>query len=137
MQTFEEPYSQLVSKDDVELPESWEMVDEFAEPKPITLYGVTKLFGEDLGRYYALTTPMSVINLRVSSCRPEDVARPGRAQANWASYRDLQQLTIKCIEAPSHVKFDIFWATSDNARLFRDNTHAKEVLGYAPQDGAR
>ncbi len=134
---WEEPYSLLVSKEDVKLPESWEMVDEFSEPKPITLYGVTKLFGEDLGRYYALTTPMSVINLRISSCGPVDEAGPGRAQANWASYRDLQQLTIKCIEAPSDLKFDVFWATSDNAKLFRDNRHAKEVLGYAPQDGVR
>ena len=134
---LEEPYSRLVSTDEAELPESWEMVDEFAEPKPIRLYGVTKSFGEDLGRYYALTTPMSVINLRVSSCTPVDKPRPGRSQVNWSSYRDLQQLTIKCIEAPSAVKFDIFWATSDNARLYRDNRHAKEVLGYAPQDGAR
>jgi nucleoside-diphosphate-sugar epimerase len=134
---LEEPYSRLVSRDEVDLPESWEMVDEFAEPKPITLYGVTKLFGEDLGRYYALATPMSVINLRISSCTPVDEARPGRGRANWASYRDLQQLTIKCIEAPPDIKFDVFWATSDNARLYRDNRHSKQVLGYAPQDGAR
>ena len=133
----EEPYKSLVSKEDVELPESWEMVNEFSEPKPITLYGVTKLFGEDLGRYYALTTPMSVINLRVSSCTSVDEAAPGRAQANWSSYRDIQQLTVKIIEAPADLKFDIFWATSDNAKLFRDNQHAKDVLGYAPQDGVR
>ncbi len=134
---LEEPYKRLVSKEPVELPASWKMVDEFAEPKPISLYGVTKLFGEDLGRYYALTTPLSVINLRISSCGPEDRATPGRAQANWSSYRDLRQLTIKCIEAPLTLKFDIFWATSDNARLYRDNRHAKEVLGYAPQDGVK
>jgi hypothetical protein len=133
----EEPYKSLVSKEDVPLPESWEMVNEFSEPKPITLYGVTKLFGEDLGRYYALTTPMSVINLRVSSCTSVDEAAPGRAQANWSSYRDIQQLTVKIIEAPADLKFDIFWATSDNAKLFRDNQHAKDVLGYAPQDGVR
>lgn len=132
-----EPYMSLVSKEDVELPESWEMVNEFSEPKPITLYGVTKLFGEDLGRYYALTTPMSVINLRVSNCTPIDAPQPGRSQANWSSYRDLQQLTVKIIEAPADLKFDIFWATSDNRKLFRDNAHAKDVLGYAPQDGAR
>lgn len=135
---LEEPYINLVSADpNVELPKTWKMVDEFAEPKPVSLYGVTKLFGEDLGRYYALTTPLSVINLRISSCGPVDRAGPGRAQANWASYRDLQQLTIKCIEAPPEIKFDIFWATSDNRRLFRDNAHAKKVLGYAPQDGVR
>lgn len=134
---LEEPYKRLVSVDDVPLPNSWPMVNEFSEPKPISLYGVTKLFGEDLGRYYALTSKMSVINLRISSCGPVDEAGPGRAQANWSSYRDLQQLTIKCIEAPPEIKFDIFWATSDNRKLFRDNAHAKAVLGYAPQDGVR
>jgi nucleoside-diphosphate-sugar epimerase len=134
---LDEPYRRLVSVEEAPPPESWKMIDEFAEPKPVSLYGVTKLFGEDLGRYYALTTPMSVINLRISSCGPEDRAGPGRAQANWSSYRDLQQLTIKCIEAPPHIKFDIFWATSDNAKLYRDNRHAKEVLGYKPQDGVR
>lgn len=134
---LEEPYSSLVSTEDVPIPESWEMVSEFSEPKPISLYGVTKLFGEDLGRFFALTTPMSVINLRISSCGAVDEAGPGRAQANWASYRDLQQITVKCIEAPSDLKFDIFWATSDNAKLFRDNSHAKKVLGYMPRDGVR
>ena len=132
---LEEPYKSLVSVDDVPIPDSWDMVNEFSEPKPVSLYGVTKLFGEDLGRYYALTTPLSVINLRISSCGPIDKAAPGRSQANWASYRDLRQLTIKIIEAPADLKFDIFWATSDNRKKFRDNTHAKEVLGYAPQDG--
>ena len=134
---LQEPYKTLVSPEPVDLPSSWEMVNEFSEPKPITLYGVTKLFGEDLGRYFALTSGMSVINLRISSCTAEDNAAPGRAQANWSSYRDLQQLTVKCIEAPQNLKFDIFWATSDNKKLFRDNSHAKKVLGYAPQDGVR
>jgi nucleoside-diphosphate-sugar epimerase len=134
---LEEPYKSLVSTEDVEIPDSWDMVGEYSEPKPISLYGVTKLFGEDLGRYYALTTPLSVINLRISSCGPVDKAGPGRAQASWSSYRDLQQLTVKIIEAPDDLKFDIFWATSDNRKLFRDNSHAKEVLGYAPQDGVR
>ena len=134
---LEDPYKTLVSTDDVELPESWEMVSEFSEPKPVSLYGVTKLFGEDIGRYYALTTPLSVINLRISSCGPVDEAGPGRGQANWSSHRDLQQLTVKIIEAPDNLKFDIFWATSDNKKLFRDNSHAKEVLGYAPQDGVK
>ena len=134
---LEDPYKTLVSTERVALPSSWEMVDEYAEPKPITLYGVTKLFGEDLSRYFALTSEMSVINLRISSCGSEDKAGPGRAQANWSSYRDLQQLTVKCIEAPPNVKFDIFWATSDNKKLFRDNSRAKKVLGYAPQDGVR
>ncbi len=133
---WEEPYKTLVSKEDLPLPESWEMVSEASEPKPIHMYGVTKLFGEDLGRLYAATTDLSVINLRISSTGPVDAPDPGRGMANWQSHRDLQQLTIKIIEAPANLKSDIFWATSDNKRKFRDNAHAKEVLGYAPQDGA-
>ncbi|MDP6821793.1 MAG: NAD(P)-dependent oxidoreductase [Dehalococcoidia bacterium] len=133
---WEEPYKTLVSREDVPMPDSWEMVTETSEPKPIHIYGVTKLFGEDLGRLYAITTDLSVINLRISNTTPVDAPQPGRSMANWQSHRDLQQLTVKIIEAPADLKFDIFWATSDNKRKFRDNTHAKEVLGYAPQDGA-
>lgn len=132
---LEEPYKSLVSEKVLPIPESWTMVSEYSEPKPVSLYGVTKLFGEDLGRYYAATSAMSVINLRISYCLREDAAGPGRGQANWASHRDLQQLTQLCIEAPPEIKFDIFWATSDNRKLFRDNAHAKRVLGYRPQDG--
>ena len=134
---LEEPYKQLVAEEPEYIPDKWDLIDEFAEPKPINLYGVTKLFGEDLARFYALTTNMSVLNLRVSDCTSEDRPRPGRSMANWSSYRDLQQLTIKCIEAPSELKFDIFWATSDNARIYRDNSHAKDILGYIPEDGAQ
>ncbi|MFC7290555.1 NAD-dependent epimerase/dehydratase family protein [Hirschia litorea] len=132
---LEEPYKSLVSTDNIPVPETWEMINEYSEPKPISLYGVTKLFGEDLGRYYAATSDMSVINLRISYCLQDDVAGPGRGQANWSSHRDLQQLTTLCIDAPPEIKFDIFWATSDNRKLFRDNSHAKKVLGYKPQDG--
>lgn len=131
-----EPYKSLVSTDDAPIPDFWEMVDEYSEPKPVSLYGVTKLFGEDLGRYYAATSGISVINLRISYCLPEDEPGPGRGQANWSSHRDLQQITTLCIEAPPEIKFDIFWATSDNRKLFRDNSRAKKVLGYKPQDGA-
>lgn len=134
---LDEPYKSLVSEEDVPIPDSWDMVGEFSEPKPVSLYGVTKLFGEDLGRYYAATSDMSVINLRISYCLQEDIAGPGRGQANWSSHRDLQQLTTLCIDAPPEIKFDIFWATSDNRKLFRDNAHAKKVLGYRPQDGVK
>ena len=134
---LEEPYNRLVSTGPVDIPASWKKIDEYAEPKPVSIYGVTKLFGEDLGRYFTLTTPLSVINLRISSCGREDFAGPGRAQANWVSYRDLQQLTVKCIEAPAEIKFDIFWATSNNRLGYRDLAHPKKVLDYAPRDGVR
>ena len=57
---LEEPYRTLVLTEPVDFSTPWEMDDGFAEPKPITLYGVTKPFGEDLDRYYALTSDLSV-----------------------------------------------------------------------------
>jgi len=95
------------------------------------------ILSPSLGRFYAATSDMSVINLRISYCLADNTAGPGRGQANWASHRDLRQLTILCIEAPPEIKFEIFWATSDNRKLFRDNAHAKEVLGYRPLDGVK
>jgi hypothetical protein len=41
-----------------------------------------------------------------------------------------------CIEAPPGLKFDIFYALSHNKWGYRDLTHAREALGFVPQDGA-
>jgi hypothetical protein len=41
----------------------------------------------------------------------------------------------KCVYAPESVKFDLFYAVSDNRGRYRDIDHAKEVIGFVPQDG--
>ena len=43
---------------------------------------------------------------------------------------------MKSIEAPARVRFDIFYGVSDNTRGYRDLSHAREILGYSPQDDA-
>jgi hypothetical protein len=42
----------------------------------------------------------------------------------------------KCIEAPDSVRFDIFYAVSNNKWGYRDFSHAREVIGFEPQDSA-
>ena len=42
----------------------------------------------------------------------------------------------KCIEAPDSVKFEIFEVVSDNKWAYRDISHAREVVGYEPEDAA-
>jgi len=39
------------------------------------------------------------------------------------------------VEAPEDVRFDVFYGVSDNRARFRDIAHAREVIGYVPQDG--
>ena len=42
----------------------------------------------------------------------------------------------KCVEAPDSVGFDVFYALSNNKRGYRDIQHAKDVIGFEPQDSA-
>lgn len=56
-----------------------------------------------------------------------------RLKASWTSQRDFAHL-IKCCLENETVTYDTFYAVSDNAARWFDTEHAKEVLGYEPQD---
>ncbi|NQU96832.1 MAG: NAD(P)-dependent oxidoreductase, partial [Chloroflexi bacterium] len=51
--------------------------------------------------------------------------------------RDAAQIVERCVEAPDDVRFDVFYGVSDNRARFRDIEHAREVIGYVPEDGNR
>jgi hypothetical protein len=46
------------------------------------------------------------------------------------------QLLERAIQAPKALRYDVFYATSDNEYKWVDIDHAREVLGYDPQDSA-
>jgi nucleoside-diphosphate-sugar epimerase len=57
----------------------------------------------------------------------------------WVSPRDLAQLFVRSIEAPSieneyGVPFQVFYGISDNTRKCWSIANARKVIGYAPQD---
>jgi hypothetical protein len=41
-----------------------------------------------------------------------------------------------CIAAPASLRFDVFFAVSNNCWGYRDLTHARDVLGWVPLDAA-
>jgi hypothetical protein len=43
---------------------------------------------------------------------------------------------IECCLADDQVEFNIFYGVSENERRWLDIDHAKDVLGYQPQDRA-
>ena len=125
-------------------------IDHLVPTRPDSLYGVSKCFGESLGRFYADQKHMRVICLRIGTINREDSPmgasiaemnqwlptrelRYERASTTWQSQRDFAQLVEKCLEA-THVKFDIFYGISNNPHRFFDLEHARDVLGYEPQD---
>lgn len=106
---------------------------------PGDLYGVTKCFGEALGRYFAARERLSCISIRIGAFgtpdKVDDSADP-RMLSLWVSDRDLSQLIHKCVEAPDHVRSLIVQGVSDNQFKRLDISNAREILGYDPQDNA-
>jgi nucleoside-diphosphate-sugar epimerase len=106
---------------------------------PGDLYGVTKTFGEALGRYFAFQERLSCISIRIGAFGSADMVKDcsdSRLLALWVSERDLSQLLHKCIEAPDTVRSLIVQGVSDNQFKRMDIGNAREVLGYHPEDNA-
>ena len=103
---------------------------------PSGLYGASKVWGEALGRHYADAHGLSVLCVRIGRVRREDRPQSPREFAVWCSQRDIARFLERCVAAPPSVRFDIFFATSQNRWGYRDLTHAKDVLGWEPLDRA-
>jgi len=103
--------------------------------RPNGVYGAAKAFGEALGRYYADSHGMSVLCIRIGRVVEEDWPRDARHAAAYCSHRDIVQMIERCVNAPDTVRYDIFYAVSNNRGRFRDIAHARDVIGYVPLDG--
>lgn len=107
-------------------------LDNAVEPRPDSLYGVSKVFGEALGRMYADKYGMSVACLRIGTFRTPDRPSEARQLLTWLSHRDMAQLARRCIEHASY-HFVVVYGVSNNLRNRWDNSDVK-FLGYQPQD---
>jgi NAD+ dependent glucose-6-phosphate dehydrogenase len=107
-------------------------------PRPMNYYGASKIWGEGMAFMYAHRYDMSCLVLRVGMVEAVEPppAYPFGIFA-WCSQRDIAQIGELCVSAPESLRFDIFQGLSDNAYNFADIQHAREVLGYQPQDGLR
>lgn len=108
-----------------------------SEPvNPGDLYGVSKCFGEALGRYLAEQEGVSVICLRIGAFQPvKSATQPDKLSLldAWVSHRDLQQLIERCID-DERLRFAVFMGLSNNAFKRLDISDARELVGYSPQD---
>lgn len=121
--------------------------------RPDSLYGVSKAFGEALGRLYADRHGLDVVCLRIGAVRESDdptQVAPGRPfaplpvltvdqsrqrlRAAWLSHRDCAQLIQRAID--SNVHWAVVYGTSDNPRQLWDLAGARDLLGYEPEDSA-
>jgi len=112
------------------------MLTEASPLRPSGLYGASKVWGEALGRHYADALGLSVICVRIGRVTRDDRPQSPREYTVWCSQRDIARFLVHCIAAPSSVRFDTFFVTSNNRWGYRDLSHAREVLGWEPLDHA-
>jgi nucleoside-diphosphate-sugar epimerase len=104
--------------------------------RPMNFYACSKVWGEGLAHMYAYQHGMSCIVLRIGWVVAEDKPRGKWGHTVWCSQRDVVQLVERSVQAPESLRFDVFFGHSDNRYNMVDIQHARDVLGYAPQDSA-
>jgi uronate dehydrogenase len=99
--------------------------------RPDSLYGVTKGYGELLGRLYHDKWGLEVICLRIGSLRPQPTDE--RQLSIWLSHPDCQRLIARSIDAVD-VGFEVVYGASANTRSYWVNDEGSARLGFEPQD---
>jgi uronate dehydrogenase len=101
-------------------------------PRPDTYYGVSKVFGEALGRLMVDRYGLEVVCLRIGSWKqyPESV----RELSSWLSPADGVRLIHAALSAPD-VGFTVVYGISANTRAWWDLAPAR-ALGYLSVDDA-
>jgi uronate dehydrogenase len=101
--------------------------------QPDGFYGLSKAYGELMGRLYWFKHGVENVNIRIGSCFPEPVN--ARMLATWLSYPDFSRLMARCV-LTGKVGSCVVWGASNNKRMTWWRSDARETLGWAPQDSA-
>ena len=131
-----QPYRALVNGDYESVKHPWPMITHETPVRPTGVYGATKVWGEALARHFSDSFELSVFCLRIGLVNKEDRPTDSRQFSVWCSQRDISQMVERCIEAPPGLRFDIFYALSRNKWSYRDISHARDVVGFEPEDEA-
>ena len=132
---LDEPYKAIAEGRYDDVPEGFPKITHDMV-RPNSIYGATKVWGEALGRHFADAYGMSVLCVRIGAVPKDNRPHEPHEFASYLSHRDVAQVLQRCIDAPDDLGYDVFFATSDNPRGYRDLSHAREVLGYVPEDSA-
>jgi len=132
----DEPYRSIVAGQYKGInPSDISQIDHRVPIRPDGYYGISKAFGEALGRYYSEKFDMQVICLRIGTVSRDNRPRSFREHATLFMHRDLVTLIDKCL-MDQNIKFEIFYGVSSNKWKFWDTAHISDHLGWAPEENA-
>lgn len=114
-------------------------------PRPDSYYGVSKVFGEALGNYYADRHGIAVVNLRIGWLLAADELRETAdappqestyVRAMWLSPRDCRHGMRRAVEAAlprSPLAVNLVSANDDR---YLSITETMRAIGYQPRDNS-
>ncbi len=107
-------------------------LDDDCEFRPDGFYGLSKAYGELMGRLYWYKHGVENVNVRIGSCFPE--VADARMLSTWLSYADLTRLCMRATlaEKTGHC---VIWGASNNSRTYWGHD-SREAIGWLPQDSA-
>ncbi len=109
-----------------------ELLDFDAAFRPDGYYGLSKAYGELMGRMYWDKHGVENLNVRIGSCFPEPV--DARMLSTWLSYGDLARMMQAFLTAPK-VGHAVVWGASANPKTYWGADH-RDRIGWQPQDSA-
>ena len=112
------------------------VLDDDCALAPDGYYGLSKAYGELMGRLYRDKHGVESVFLRIGSCFPEPT--DARMLATWLSYGDLTRLVVRAALA-AHLgpeRLAVIWGASNNSRMTWWRRDGREAIGWAPRDSA-
>jgi uronate dehydrogenase len=109
-----------------------QVINPLAPVRPDGYYGISKAFGENMGRFYWDRYGIETVALRIGSSYAEP--KDWRMLDSWLSFDDLERLVVAALAAPV-VGFTAIYGMSDNPQVWWDNTPAKHI-GFRPRDSS-
>ncbi len=109
-----------------------EKLDDDCQFMPDGYYGLSKAYGELMGRTYWFKHGVENVNVRIGSCF--EAPTEARALSTWLSFADLCRLCERATLAPA-VGSCVIWGASANTRTFWGND-ARAAIDWKPLDSA-
>ena len=111
------------------------LIDHNVPIRPDSYYGISKAYGESMGRFYFEEYGIESINLRIGTVQKVDTPTNSiRHFATWLAHKDIAQIVEKSLE--TKLEFEIFYGVSNNKWRFWDIKNAYNKIGYEPVENA-
>ncbi len=130
-----EPYKAMMERRLDDIPTDVPMITPEVPAEPRGLYAATKVWTESLARVYAHRHDISCLCIRIGQVE-RDRPRPPQGADIYVSQRDTVQIIERCVNAPADLRFEIYYGMSNNDHRWVDIEHARQSVGYVPQDRA-